>query len=111
METLVFLAVAFALAYVIVYTPVIKLLNFSPKLIRNGSVEKKTVETKKETSVSASDCQQPSIPEDSTLKRHFLSNLRASIESEFSPRPTCSTLSRHHDTLIAVEMDKRLKAA
>ena len=48
------------------------------------------------------------IPEDSTLKRHFLSNLRAKIELEFHPRPSDATLKRHYDSLIASEMEKRL---
>ncbi|WP_031435178.1 hypothetical protein [Methylomarinum vadi] len=49
------------------------------------------------------------IPEDSTLRRHFLTQLRAEVEAEFAPRPTDSTLKRHHDALIAAELEKRLE--
>ena len=48
------------------------------------------------------------IPEDSVLRRHFLANLQAEIESAFAPRPTDSVLQRHHDALIAGEIDMRL---
>lgn len=116
METLLFLAVAFTLAYIVVYTPVGNLLKKASQNVTTPTAEeKKVAKTKKESTTSATalvvDCDQPLIPEDSTLKRHFLTNLRSSLESEFSPRPTCSMLSRHHDALIAVEMGKRLKAA
>ena len=73
----------------------------------------KTVEpTKKpQLAVENSTIEKDFIPEDSMLKRHFLTNLRASIESELSPRPTCSTLRRHYDAQVIVEMDKRLQVA
>ena len=48
------------------------------------------------------------VPEDSVLRRHCLTNLQAEIESAFAPRPTESVLQRHHDTLIAFELEKRL---
>lgn len=44
------------------------------------------------------------VPQDSTLKRHFVSHLRTMIES-LKPRPTDSTLSRHYDSLINAEVD------
>ncbi len=50
------------------------------------------------------------VPEDSVLKRHFLSTLRARVESEFHPRPTDSTLKRHYDSLIHHEVQNRLIA-
>ncbi len=49
------------------------------------------------------------IPEDSTLRRHFLTQLRAEVEAEFAPRPTDSTLKRHHDAMIAAEFEKRVE--
>ena len=49
------------------------------------------------------------IPEDSTLKRHFLANLRAQIESEFHSRPTDAVLKRHYDNLIASKIENYLK--
>jgi len=92
METVVFLVVAAALAYVIVYTPVGTVLKGSQALSTQDNEDKII------------------IPEDSALRRHFLSNLQAEIETEFSPRPTCSMLKRHHDALISAEVEKRLFA-
>jgi hypothetical protein len=40
------------------------------------------------------------IPEDSVLKRHFLSGIRHEIESKNPPRPTDAVLKRHHKQLI-----------
>lgn len=48
------------------------------------------------------------IPEDSTLKRHFVSILKAEIESELPPRPTDSTLKRHYDAKVQAELDDLL---
>ena len=48
------------------------------------------------------------IPEDSALKRHFISNLKTEIEAGMSARPTDSALSRHYDAIVAAEMDKLL---
>ncbi|MGR9115744.1 MAG: hypothetical protein ACU85E_08255 [Gammaproteobacteria bacterium] len=48
------------------------------------------------------------IPEEAVLSRHCLTNLQVEIESSFAPRPTDSILQRHHDTLIAFELEKRL---
>ncbi len=48
------------------------------------------------------------LPEDSMLRRHFMSNLLAEVESDYPPRPTDSMLRRHHDALIAAEFEKRL---
>ncbi|WP_262966268.1 hypothetical protein [Methylobacter psychrophilus] len=45
------------------------------------------------------------VPQDSTLKRHFVSHLRTMIES-LKPRPTDSTLSRHYDSLINTEVEQ-----
>ncbi len=52
--------------------------------------------------------QAAAIPEDSTLRRHFLSQLRREIENSFGNRPTDSTLKRHYDTMVDAEFDKRL---
>ena len=38
------------------------------------------------------------IPQDSILKRHFLTHVRAQIESRFAPRPSDSILTRHYDS-------------
>ncbi|MCL7423077.1 MAG: hypothetical protein M8364_19480 [Methylobacter sp.] len=49
------------------------------------------------------------VPEDSILRRHFLSNLQAQIESELPDSPTDSVLKRHHDTLICTKLAERLE--
>jgi hypothetical protein len=46
------------------------------------------------------------LPQDSMLRRHYLANLRAMIESLTPPRPTDSSLSRHYDSLIAAEIEQ-----
>lgn len=91
METIIFLFVAFACAYILVYTPASKLLGGAG------------------LSSSNKDNDQLMIPEDSALRRHFFCGLRAEIESGLAPRPTCSMLRRHHDALVNVEVDKRLQ--
>ena len=38
----------------------------------------------------------------------FLNYLKNEIEAELAPRPTCSVLQRHYDSLVAVEVENRL---
>ncbi len=45
------------------------------------------------------------IPQDSSLRRHTLSQLHALLDSHKESRPTDSTLSRHHDSLVEVKVD------
>lgn len=92
METVLFLIVGLALAYVIVYTPVGKVFNSSQAFSDQKQQPSNIIKT----------------PEDSTLKRHFLSNLQAEVEEGLPPRPTCSMLKRHFDALVKAEMDNRL---
>ena len=47
------------------------------------------------------------LPQDSMLRRHYLSHLRAMITSGF-PRPTDSMLSRHYNTHITAEIERYL---
>jgi hypothetical protein len=47
----------------------------------------------------------PNIPQDSVLRRHYLSHLRYMIETVTSPRPVDSVLRRHYEQLIASELD------
>ena len=49
------------------------------------------------------------LPEDSILKRHFLTQLQSEIEAALFPRPTDSMLQRHYDTLVAAEVESRLQ--
>lgn len=93
METIVFLFVAFAIAFVLVYTPANKLLGGAGPSSSNKGGD------------------QLMIPEDSALRRHFFSGLRAEIESSLAPRPTCSMLRRHHDALVDVAVESRLQKA
>ena len=101
METVLLLIVGLALAYVIVYTPMGNMFK--------GAQEAPSVQkTAQKTVQKAGGGNKISMPEDSTLKRHFLSNLQAEVESELSPRPTCSMLKRHFDSLVLAEVDKRV---
>lgn len=53
--------------------------------------------------------QKQQLPQDSILRRHYLTQLRLDIESGLPPHPTDSILKRHYDSLIATEMAKRLE--
>lgn len=44
------------------------------------------------------------VPQDSILKRHFLSKLKSDIESTKGVRPTDSMLARHYDAIVNAEM-------
>jgi hypothetical protein len=48
------------------------------------------------------------LPEDSVLKRHFLTHLKSEIEATLFPCPTDSVLRRHYNALVAAELEKRL---
>ena len=48
------------------------------------------------------------LPEDSILKRHFLTQLQSEIEATLFPRPTDSMLQRHYDSLVAAKVENRL---
>lgn len=48
------------------------------------------------------------VPEDSVLRRHYLTQLRYEIEQELSPRPTDFNLQRHYDSLLASKLESRL---
>lgn len=49
------------------------------------------------------------VPQDSMLKRHFVTQLRSLIESKKHPRPTDSMLRRHYDSMIDFELQKKLE--
>ena len=48
------------------------------------------------------------LPQDSMLRRHYLTHIRAMIESLKLPRPTDSTLCRHYDALLIAEVEQCL---
>jgi hypothetical protein len=52
----------------------------------------------------------PKIPEDSQLRRHYITHIYAQVEAGLPPRPTDSTLRRHHDSLLENEVKSRLAA-
>jgi hypothetical protein len=52
--------------------------------------------------------QKPRLPEDSMLRRHYLTHLRALVESRMPPRPTDFTLRRHYDSMIENEVNNLL---
>lgn len=99
METALLIIVAFAIAYIITSTPIGKLFDAS-------SSEETSHQNKNKSNV---DNEQLTLPEESTLKRHFLSQLRVDIESSLAPLPTCSTQRRHHEALVLAEIDNRLQ--
>lgn len=47
----------------------------------------------------------PQIPQDSVLRRHYVSHARYMIETVSMPRPTESVLRRHYEQLIASQLD------
>lgn len=48
------------------------------------------------------------IPEDSVLKRHFITQLRSQIQREMYPRPVDPTLRRLYDTMVDDELENLL---
>lgn len=48
------------------------------------------------------------VPEDSMLRRHYLTHVRSMLEAIHAPRPTDSALKRHHDTMIAYKLEECL---
>jgi len=48
------------------------------------------------------------VPQDSTLKRHFIAGLKADIESNMPARPSDATLRLQYDTEVQAELDKLL---
>ncbi len=51
------------------------------------------------------------IPEDSMLKRHFLTHLRAQVENELMPQSSDATLRHYYEASVAAEIQKRLTQA
>lgn len=48
------------------------------------------------------------VPEDSMLKRHFLTQLRADIENSLAPNFSDASLKHYYEASVAAEMQKRL---
>jgi hypothetical protein len=60
--------------------------------------------------VSAKQENKMKIPEDSTLRRHFITQLITEIEGSLPPRPTDSTLRRHYDYMLETMKEQRLSS-
>ena len=58
---------------------------------------------------ASSKTQKQQLPQDSILRRHYLTQLRFDFESTLPPSPTDSILKRHYGSLLANEMAKRLE--
>lgn len=67
----------------------------------NAFHEKPAIEAKPEQAKLA-------IPEDSTLRRHFLSKLRYEIEATLPPKPLESGLLAHHQSIIESRLERVL---
>jgi len=50
------------------------------------------------------------VPEDSTLRRHFMQQLFAEVAATMADRPTDSTLKRHYDAQLSSAVADRLEA-
>jgi hypothetical protein len=49
------------------------------------------------------------IPEDSTLRRHFLTQLRAEVEADIVPKDVDDNLKHYYAANVAAEIQKRLE--
>jgi len=45
------------------------------------------------------------LPQDSTLRRHYLAHLKMMVENSVCPRPSESTLRRHHDNMVNSQIE------
>lgn len=55
--------------------------------------------------------EQIKIPEDSVLRRHFITHLKSEIESTLHPCPSDPTLRQRHDMLVEAALKDRLARA
>ncbi|WP_347986965.1 hypothetical protein [Methylomonas sp. AM2-LC] len=51
---------------------------------------------------------QAKMPEDATLRRHFLTQAQSEVAALLAPRPTDSTLIRHYDSLFNTKLKEYL---
>lgn len=65
-------------------------------------------ETKKTVTPSGSAITSIQIPEDSALRRHFLSTLKANVMDSMPACPTDSSLKRHYDATVQAEVEDLL---
>jgi predicted RND superfamily exporter protein len=53
--------------------------------------------------------QKSAIPEDSALRRHYLSQLSAEVAASLPAKPSDSSLKRHYEQLLAAKLADALK--
>lgn len=53
----------------------------------------------------------PRLPEDSVLRRHYMSHVRQMVEDMAGPVPSDSVLRRHHAQLVGSRVDECLENA
>jgi|JFJP01.1.fsa_nt_gi Zn-dependent peptidase ImmA (M78 family) len=96
-ELILFLAVVFAASVFMPKTVMARLFsNRQEKADVSSSVEVK---------------QGMVIPEDSMLRRHFLTHLRSTVEVELMSQPIDPTLRHYYDASVAAEIQKRLTSS
>lgn len=69
----------------------------------------KPVVAKQATTPAKQSVSMTAIPEDSMLRRHFLTQLRTKIEAELPPRPTDFNLLRHYKAMVQAELERELE--
>ncbi|MDD2759653.1 MAG: hypothetical protein PHH11_05105 [Methylomonas sp.] len=79
-----------------------------PQLPKASSFEIQRTPEASMTEDSLAGTEKSIVPEDSVLRRHFLSQLRSKIESQVSPVPSDAVLKRHYAQLIQSKMDVHL---
>ena len=67
-----------------------------------------TSENKPPVTQEGSSTTSKKLPQDSMLRRHYLTQLHAQVAANLPTRPTDSMLRRHYDTLLENEVKKQL---
>ncbi len=80
----------------------------SPELDAANPIEPSTEPQTIETATSASEIDNSILPQDSILRRHYLTHLCAMVETLAPPQPTDSVLCRHYQTTIAAKIGQCL---
>ena len=79
-------------------TPVVETPVPAPAVVAEPVINTETVNV----------CHCSKIPEDSTLRRHYLTQIKAKAMANLPPCPTDSTLRRHYQSLLDSEIAKLL---
>ena len=84
-------------------TVIVESVAVEPVVVVESEVEV-VVEPIAQTEETLEVCQCSKIPEDSTLKRHYLTQIKAEAIKNLPPCPTDSTLRRHYQSLLDSEI-------